>query len=221
MAQSTTLSKPPVVFRTDPSQDPTALTDKAISELRTELTTLFETRFHALESVREEKFRALEQKTDLLHIGVQTQFAERDKRTEQLSIADKTAIAAALQAQKEAAGAQTESTSVAQNKMESQFAKLLDQQRELLNQSVATLDGKITEVSSRLDRGEGKTSVSDPAVAAGMKELSNMVGDLAKSRDTALGAAHTPWGIIFGAAAAVGVVVMLIFLIIARTGGAQ
>jgi hypothetical protein len=53
--------------------------------------------------------------------SIALQFEERDKRTEQLSVADKTAIAAALQAQKEAAGAQNESNTAAVAKIETNF----------------------------------------------------------------------------------------------------
>ena len=58
------------------------------------------------------------QNSEIIRANYFSQFAERDKRTEQLSLADKTAIAAALQAQKEAAGAQNESNTAAINKME-------------------------------------------------------------------------------------------------------
>lgn len=87
--------------------------------------------------------------------SIATQFIERDKRTEQLSIADKTAIAAALQAQKEAAGATAESTSIGLNKMENNFSKLIETLQIAIAQGFRNSDEKINDVKSRLDRGEG------------------------------------------------------------------
>lgn len=89
--------------------------------------------------------------------GIAIQFAERDKRTEQLSLADKTAIAAALQAQKEAAGAQNESNAASVTKQEAAFTKLLDQNQALFQTSMSALTTQINDLKSRLDTGEGQT----------------------------------------------------------------
>ena len=89
--------------------------------------------------------------------SIATQFQERDKRTEQLSLSDKTAIAAALQAQKEAAGAQNESNAAANVKMETNFAKLIDQQGLLLQEVRRNTDTQINDIKSRQDKGEGGT----------------------------------------------------------------
>lgn len=117
-----------------------------------------------LKELHGEVFGSLRTEIQTRFDGIDTQFQERDKRTEQLSLADKTAIAAALQAQKEAAGATNESNSVALIKMETNFTKLLDQLFTLQKTGVANIDEKINDVKSRLDRGEGRTSVSDPAI---------------------------------------------------------
>jgi hypothetical protein len=90
-------------------------------------------------------------------LGIATQFLERDKRTDQLSLADKTAVAAALQAAKEAVGAQNISNSVALTKMEDNFTKLIDQGQAQLQLMAANLDDKINDLKSRIDTGEGQT----------------------------------------------------------------
>ena len=95
---------------------------------------------------------------DVKFQGVEKQFIERDKRTEQLSIADKTAIAAALQAQKEAAGAQNDSNAASVTKQEAAFTKLIDQTQQLLQVVSKSTDDKINDLKSRLDKGEGITS---------------------------------------------------------------
>ena len=77
--------------------------------------------------------------------AVQNQFEERDKRTEQLTMADKTAIAAALQAQKEAVNAQNIANATATTKAEIAFTKQID-----------SLADKINDIKSRVDQGAGK-----------------------------------------------------------------
>lgn len=114
-----------------------------------------------LQSLHDEKFRSIGAQIEIQFDGIATQFQERDKRTEQLSIADKTAIAAALQAQKEAAGAQNESNATAQTKMESNFAKLIEQGRELQMTMKENTDTQINDIKSRLDKGEGVTKGAD------------------------------------------------------------
>jgi septation ring formation regulator EzrA len=143
-----------------------------------------------LRELREEAFHSLMQNLETRFVGVQTQFIERDKRTEQLSVADKTAIAAALQAQKEAAAAINESNTVAINKMETNFAKLIEQGQQLLQTVSLNTDEKINDLKGRIDRGEGKTSISDPAVANGMAQMMAMMQDLAKSRDASKGSSE-------------------------------
>ncbi len=87
--------------------------------------------------------------------SIETQFSERDKRTEQLSLADKTAIAAALQAQKEAAGAQNESNAASVTKQEAAFTKLLDQNQALWTSGIASLTTQLNDLKSSRDKGEG------------------------------------------------------------------
>jgi hypothetical protein len=140
-----------------------------------------------LERLHDEKFTSISSEIDTKFAGVGTQFLERDKRTEQLSLADKTAIAAALQAQKESAGAAYENIIAVITKMEASFTKLFDQTQTLLQALARNTDDKINDVKSRLDKGEGKTSVSDPAVTEQMRALTHAVADLSKSRDTGAG----------------------------------
>ncbi len=108
------------------------------------ITKQFEQGFDQHRIVDDEKFNS-----------IQTQFTERDKRTEQLSLADKTAIAAALQAQKEAAAATNESNAAAILKSEIGFTKQIDQIYTLVASMAKSLDDKINDQKSRLDRGEG------------------------------------------------------------------
>lgn len=118
-------------FQNDLTRVPTQV-DREVKALRE----LIESKIDRLADVTNERFE-----------GVAKQFSERDKRTEQLSLADKTAIAAALQAQKEAAGAQNESNTTSTSKMEGSFSRLID-----------LMSNRIDDVKTRLDKGEGRTT---------------------------------------------------------------
>jgi hypothetical protein len=104
----------------------------------------FEQSFAQHRIVDDEKFRSIE-----------LQFIERDKRTEQLSLADKTAIAAALQAQKEQAVAQNQSNAAATAKSEANFTKQIDQISTLIQSTAKAQDDKTNDIKDRLTRIEG------------------------------------------------------------------
>lgn len=171
-----------------------------------------------LRELHDEKFKSVESRSKIQFDGIATQFAERDKRTEQLSLADKTAIAAALQAQKEAAGATNESSSIAITKMELNFAKLIEQNNTLLQTISRSLDEKIGDLRGRIDRGEGKTSVSDPAIADAIKQIAGIVQGLTVSRDTSAGksqGSQQVWGFVgAGIGIAVGALVSIILALL-------
>ncbi len=115
-----------------------------------------------LRQLHDEKFTSINKQLETRFDGIDKQFLERDKRTEQLSLADKTAIAAALQAQKEAAGAQHDSNTTANSKMEANFATLISQTQALLQEVRRGTDDKINDLRGRLDKGEGvNRGVSD------------------------------------------------------------
>lgn len=153
------------VIRPDP--DPTLLTTENLRREIANLKELQETRLSATKAETEAlrdlilaKIEVLSSVTAQRFASIETQFLERDKRTEQLSLADKTAIAAALQAQKEAAGAQNESNAASVTKQEAAFTKLLDQNQTLFQTAMSALTTQLNDVKSRLDKGEGKSSGS-------------------------------------------------------------
>src|SRR5450631_1402717 len=98
--------------RDRPDPDPTILTTE---NLRHEIANLKETLTAQMTASKDLVISELNAEiavTQERFLGIATQFLERDKRTDQLSLADKTAVAAALQAAKEAVGAQNISNSV-------------------------------------------------------------------------------------------------------------
>lgn len=118
---------------------------------------------------------------------IDTQFVERDKRLEQLSLADKTAVAAALQAAKEAVGAQNTSNSIAIAKSESSTVESIKQLQALFATANSALNDKVNDLKGRFDRGEGRTSISEPGTSDEIQKLRSAILNLATSRDAAVG----------------------------------
>ena len=116
--------------------------DKAVELLRGQtdkLPTSIVDAVHQLQSLHEEKFRSIE-----------TQFVERDTRTEQTSRDSKVAVDAALQAAKEAVGEQNKSNALAIAKSEATFTKQIDQIGVLISTLQKGLDDKIDDIKGRL-----------------------------------------------------------------------
>lgn len=103
-------------------------------------------------SVVDEKIKALEGVQEVKFSSIGNQFDERDKRTEQLSLADKTAVAAALQAAKEAVGKQQETSDRASTKSELAFTKQLDQIVLMFQADAKSKDDKINDLKEQIVR---------------------------------------------------------------------
>lgn len=113
-----------------------------------------------LRELHQEKFNSIGTQIDIQFGAIATQFGERDKRTDQLSLSDKTAINAALAAQEKQAVAQNESNAAANVKMETNFSKLIDQGQALLLEVRRNTEAQINDLKSRLDKGEGGAASS-------------------------------------------------------------
>jgi len=135
----------------DYTRVPTVL-DRSIDQLRE----LLESYIKRSELVRDEKFGR-----------VDIQFEEQNKRTEQLSLANSTAIAAALQAQKEAAQSQNESNAASITKSEAGFIKQIDGIAVLINSNNKATDDKIAGIILLLNNNSKATD--DKIVALGTR----------------------------------------------------
>jgi hypothetical protein len=142
----TSMDRAVTKFNEDFTRVPTSL-DKAITQLQALLA---------------ERFNGVQIQFD----GVQKQFSERDVRVNQAATTAKTAVDAALSAQKEAANDQNKSLILSINKSEQSTASQLEQQRVVLIAVEKTLSDKIGDVADRLNRwegsGQGKAEVSAP-----------------------------------------------------------
>ncbi len=90
--------------------------------------------------------------------SIALQFTERDVRAEQATEGAKQALDAALLAQKELVAQQNEANSAAAAKAEASFTKQIDQIGTIIETLEKALDGRITELKERIDRGEGSTA---------------------------------------------------------------
>lgn len=124
--------------------------DDALDQVQGELRTrpeAIERRVGQLQALHEEKFKS-----------IQTQFVERDTRTEQTSRDSKVAVDAALQAAKEAVSEQNRASSLSISKSETATTKQIDQQGQLIASATAALNDKIDDLKSRLTLIEGRGS---------------------------------------------------------------
>jgi hypothetical protein len=97
-------------------------------------------------------------------LRVDQQFIQLEKLAAQLKIAGDTAVAAALQAQKEAAGEQTKSSAAAISKSEAATGESIKQLQTLFNTSIGGLSKEIADLKSRMDRGEGQGVIRNGAI---------------------------------------------------------
>lgn len=135
----------------------------------------------SLKSFHDMRFDAIIQTFSEKFASIQTQFQERDVRSEQNGKDSKVAIDAALQAAKELVGKQNESSALAIDKSERATTKQIDQLGELISVTARASDEKISDVKDRITRIESEGR----------------------------GASHL-WGYIVGALGAAAIVVALI-----------
>jgi chromosome segregation ATPase len=161
--------RPPYNGGFRPVPDPTVLTTQLVNAAVSALREVLEARLDGYDTAiqllqgatdrlparMDEKVNHLRELADTKFDGIQTQFRERDTRTDQSAAAATTAVNAALQAQKEAAGTQTEQFGEATRKSEDRFTKQIDQQGELLRTATKGLEDKINDLKDRFNRGEG------------------------------------------------------------------
>ena len=155
-----------------PMPDPSTLTTEQLRRELTSLRSVLEARLDGMDRAMvlfsdnltrvptdtDKQVGHLKELHDEKFSSIQKQFEERDTRTEQAAIATKIAVDAALQAQKEAAGAQNESNAAAITKSELATTKQIDGIVALLGSSNKATDEKIGDLKSRFDRGDGSNS---------------------------------------------------------------
>jgi uncharacterized coiled-coil protein SlyX len=175
---------PPAQKEVLPRPDPSVLTTENLRHENTALRELLETRISGLEKeisiFNETITRVLTDVTNqIMHLkalheekfrAVQTQFGERDTRTDKTAEMSQKAIDAALQAAKEAVGAQNASSALAIAKSESATQKQIDAQAALIGTATAAIESKISDMKERITenggRSQGRSDVVGWIVAA-------------------------------------------------------
>jgi hypothetical protein len=153
--------------------------------------------------------------------GTEKQFTERDKRGEQLSLADKTGVTTALAAQEKQAIAQQESNTASNAKTENNFTKLIDEIRRNNDEMRRNTDVQINDLKSRMDKGEGRSGISDPATSEALRVLTVAVGHLSAANNQGEGGARAKadyTATIFGVAGLLAAVIVIIGGLFAFSG---
>jgi hypothetical protein len=145
--------------------------------------------------------------------SIQTQFVLLKQATEQLDLANKTAIAAALQAQKESAGETQKSSQAAIAKAENSTSDAIKSLTTTFNVAIQGLTDRYMDLKSRIDRGEGKTSFSDPDTTAKLGQIMTQLAAVTARNDEGHGRAtgmkdYTATMIAVVAAAVAGIALM-------------
>lgn len=147
-----------------PSPDPTALTTDTVQRETKALREILEARIIGMErdiariqgevndssDDVEQRVKHLEALHGEKFHSIETQFTERDIRTEQAARDSKIAIDAALQAAKEAVGEQNRSSALAVAKSEASTTKQIDQMATLIQSMTNGLNDKIEDLKLRL-----------------------------------------------------------------------
>ncbi len=160
----------------DPTKLTTAAVDRAVAQWHRDITAvreIIEARLDASdaatvlrlsvveqhhESMREvitAQIRHVEAVSNERFANIATQFAERDTRTVLAADESRVSLKAALDAAKEAVSEQNKANSLAIGKSEDATKERLDALSALMAASGKSLEDKIADVKSRLDRGEG------------------------------------------------------------------
>ena len=133
------------------------------------------------------KITTLSEVSDERFKGIQIQFNLLKQATEQLDLANKTAIAAALQAQKESAGETQKSSQAAIAKSETSTSEAIKALTASFNTAIAGITDRYNDLKGRMDRGEGKTSFSDPDVTAKLAAITSQIIALSSNGSVSAG----------------------------------
>ncbi len=119
---------------------------------------LLESKLEGIDKVNKEQHEHLTNVMNEKFARVDVLFVEGDKRTQQLSTANALALAAALQAAKEAVAEQNRSNTTAIAKSETAVSEQIKQMQVTFETGLRSTNEKIDDIKSRLDKGEGGLS---------------------------------------------------------------
>jgi len=132
---------PQPTYSNVPIPDPSLITEREIAKAKTDIRREFELQLIGAR--------------DVLTAQLDGRAARRSRSVKRMANDNKDAIAAALRAQKEETNTKHDANAATAVKMETYFAKQADQTQQLLHEMQRSTDGKINDLKSRLDKGEG------------------------------------------------------------------
>ena len=149
-----------------PNPDPTILTTQQIRREAQALREVIETRLEAYDKAigllqsavdREPKPPVLQADilhlkdiTDRMFLNIETRFAERDKRNEQMIKDSKSLVDMTISSMEKAAAKQTETSQLAISKSEAATAKQMDQTESKFGTEIGGLNSKIDDLKTRI-----------------------------------------------------------------------
>jgi len=168
-----------------PRVDPTVVTKEAIDmakeDLRREVAASKELTDLSRDSLRTEvmsDIRRVNDVSDQKFDSVAQRFAERDVRFTTAVAENRIALESALAAAKEAVAVQNASDALSITKAETATQKQIDALVELFNTRTDALSTQISDVKSRLDRGEGTAHGEDRSAATGTARINIIIAAL-------------------------------------------
>ena len=110
--------------------------------------------------------------------GIQSQLTLAKEAAKQLDTVNQTAITSALTAQKEQAAETQKSSQAAIAKSEASTTEAIRALTATFNTAIAGLQRELGELKGRIDRGEGRTSISDPETTTTLRLLADKMSVL-------------------------------------------
>jgi cobalamin biosynthesis Mg chelatase CobN len=144
------LEKTQILFREDITRVPTS-----VQEATKNLRELMEAKMELISQVAERERKRIEDVSEQRFARIDAGLMERDKRADQLALANSAALAAALAAQKEAAGEAQKSSALAISKSETATSESIKQGQTLNQTGLNSLILQVNDLKSRMDKGEG------------------------------------------------------------------
>ena len=147
-----------------PVPDPTVLTTQQLHRELLALREILEARLNGMDKALSLLQAAVDRSPSIPEIfaqftekfnSVETQFSERDIRTEQTSRDSKVAVDAALQAAKEAVSEQNKSSAIAIAKSEASTTKQMDQIGLIIQTMTTAFNDKVNDIKDRLTLIQG------------------------------------------------------------------
>jgi hypothetical protein len=181
-----------------PVPDPTTLTNELVAAAVTAAVQRLEARMDGADKLQAEKFNALEARIVANREAVEDRFKLEGEAKVKAAADVKSAVDAAFAAAASGVAQQNQANFLASQKQENAFTKQIDQlaasvaqiskaNDDKLSDLKKTNDDKFGDLKDRIVAMEGRSSISDPAMASAMRDMANVIGTLKTASDQGTG----------------------------------